>query len=220
MSGVPGWLLRHRIGLAPWAGVWGSYGARVNDVPCAIQSRLSAGSGQPGTARVAQLTIITQLATPVGEGDLVYLPDGRVGYVGAVASHTAPGLPVPEHTEFAVEVGARPLPPALGGELVVILRRIRTGEDRYGNARYVLQEDEIPTAAVRPLTSTERDTGVRDQTVDTIEVIFPPGTVVTSNDRLRVRGLTYEVEGNPIVSADPMTGVIPGVKVTAKRVKG
>ena len=55
---------------------------------------------------------------------------------------------------------------------------------------------------------------------DSIEVVFPPGTAVTAVDRMRPRGLTYEIDGTPDEQYDPMTGVEPGVRVIGRRVAG
>jgi head-tail adaptor len=226
MGRLPGFLLRHRVTVAPYLGVWGLYSAPVPDLPCLVQERIASAAGQAGVSRLLMFTVVAPLTWQIRpvEGSLLTLPDGRTSFISAVATHTAPGLPVPEHYEIAVELGATPLPPALGGELVVILRRLRVGEDRYGNPRYATAEDEIPGAAVRPLSSQERtgtaNVQARDQTIDTIEVVFPPGTEITSNDRLRVRGLTYEVDGTPTDLRDSMTGADPGIKVIGKRVKG
>lgn len=224
MARIPAFMLRHKIGLAAYLGVWGAYGGIVTDIACQIQEKMSSAPSEAGAVRLVTMTIVAQLDTQVTEGALVYLPDGRVGFVSAVAHHSAPGLPVPEHVEIAVELGAKPVPPALGGELVVILRRIRGDLDRYNNRRYVTETVEVPGAAVRPLASTE-STGSslgagRDQTIDTVEVIFPPGTEITSNDRMRIRGLVYEVDGTPTDLHDSMTGADPGVKAIGKRVKG
>lgn len=226
MGTIPGFMLRHRVAVEPYLGVWGLYGARVDGLPCAVAESLNAALGQPGAPRIVVRTIVAPLTwqvTPV-PGSRLTLPDGLVGFVSAVARHTAPGLPVPEHWELAVDVAAAVLPPALGGELVVILRRVLSGQDRYQNATYTTEEVEVPGAAVRRLASTER-TGSsmgagRDQTIDTIEVTLPPGTEVGSNDRVRARGLVWEVDGTPIEQIDSMTGVVGGTKVIGKRVKG
>jgi hypothetical protein len=216
-------MLRHRIAIAPYLGVWGAYGAVQVAVPCQIDESINSSTSQVGVVRYVNRRIVCQLGVIVPVGSRVTLPDGLVGWVAAVAQHTAPGLPVPEHLELAVEAAAGDVPPAGGGEVVVILRRVRTGMDRYRNPRYSTQSEAV-TAAVRPLSSAERGPAQmgagRTQTVDTVEVIFAAGTVIRGNDRMRIRGLTYEVDGTPTDLTDSMSGADPGVKVIGKRVTG
>lgn len=227
MGRLPNFVLRNRVTLTPYLGRWGAYGAPVPGIRCAVQQRIASSVGQAGVVRLLEFTLVAQLDEALGaavEGSLVTLEDGRTGFISAVARHTAPGLPTPDHVEVGVEMAGRALPPALGGELVVILRRVQDGEDRYHNARYVTVEEDVPSAAVRPLSSTEQTSAQmgtgRDQLVDTIEVILPPDTDVTGLDRMRVRGLTYEVDGEPTDLRDSMTGADPGIRVIGKRVRG
>lgn len=222
MAKVPTFLLRHRIGVQQYLGVWGVYGARTDDLPVQLQERLSPATSTPGSPRFVIVTGVGKPDMAIGEGAIAYLPDGRTGWVNAVAHHTAPGLPVPEHVEFAIEIHGAGLPPAGGAETVVVIRRIPAGRDRYNNVRYAQQETVIEAAAVRPLSSQESGPAQmgagRSQLVDTIEVLLPPGTEVVATSRLRVRGLTYEVDGTPEVLRDPMSGTDSGVKVIGKRV--
>jgi hypothetical protein len=215
MGRVPGWLLRHRITIEPFTGVWDQFDPPVSGVRCAIQEKIITSTGQAGVLRVASLTIVTQLGVRCPAGSRVTLADGRRGYAAAVVDHDSAGLPaVPDHQEIAVAVAGPAYGAPLGGELVVILRRVKAGEDRYGNQKYTTTEVPIAGAAVRPLNSDESG-GKLGQAV---EVILPSGTAVAPLDRLRVRGLVYEVDGQPEDQADPMTGGRPGVRVVARRV--
>lgn len=216
---IPRFLLRHRVVVEPYLGVWGSYGPPATSGPCFVQQKLTGSQAQAGVQRVTRYTIVADLDFGCPEGSRVTLPDGRAGYVSARADHDAGGLPVPEHAELDVAVGSEYGPP--NGELVTILHRVAVGEDRYHNIRYATTAVDVPGAAVRPLSSNEAGAGAgRDQITDAIEVILPPGTAIGVNDRMRVRGLVYEVDGTPEQQRDPMTGVESGVRAIGKRVSG
>jgi hypothetical protein len=202
----------------PYLGTWGLYGA-ASEVRCLLDEKIATSVAQAGVQRVTLFTAIAELGVNVPAGSRVTLPDGRRGYAGAVAKHDGGGLPTPDHTEIAITVGSE-YGPALGGETVEVLHRVADGEDRYHNIKYRTVTTVVTAAAVRPLSSNEKDAGGRAQTVDAIEVVLPPGTEVSANDRLRVRGLVYEVDGTPEAEHDPMTGTEPGVRVVAKRHSG
>jgi hypothetical protein len=221
MGEVPGWLLRHRITIEPYLGAWGSYGPAVPNVRAAVQEKIITSAGQAGVLRVATFTIVTRLGVHCPEGSLITLADGRRGYASAVARHDSAGLPrVPDHQEIALAVAAPSFGAPLGGELVIVLKRTPDGEDRYHNKRYKTVEVPVAGAAVRVLGSDEKPEGGGSSVTDNIEVILPAGTEVGPNDRLRVRGLVYEVDGNPEDQRDPATGGRPGVKVIARRITG
>lgn len=221
MGTVPGWLLRHRITVEPYLGTWGKFGPAVPQVRAAVQEKIITSSGQAGVLRVATFTVITRLDVNLPEGSLVTLADGRKGYASAVARHDSAGLPrVPDHLEVALAIAAPSFGAPLGGELVVILHRVADGEDRYHNVRYRTVELPVTGAAVRVVGSDEKAAEGGSSVATTVEVILPAGTVVSANDRIRVRGLVYEVDGEPEDQKDPSTGGRPGVKVIARRVTG
>lgn len=216
MGSVPLFLLRHRITVEPYLGEWGKYGPPVTDIRCFINRQVRTS----GTARFSSAKIATRPGENIPEGSRVTLPEGDRGYVEAAALHDMPGMPTPDHIEIAITIGVVDYGPALGGELVIILRRAATGaQDRYHNDIYATTE--VPVyAAVRAAGSTETDSGSRDKVRDTIEVTVPPGTEVASSDRLRVRGLVYVIDGTPEPGNDPATGVASGIRITARRVTG
>lgn len=216
MPALPAFLLRRRVTIRPYLGVWGSYGPPGEPVRCAIDEKIATALQAAGVVRLTMFTVVAPLDTHCPEGSLVDMGDGRAGYASAVARHTGGGLPTPDHLEIAVTVGSAGPGAPLGGELVVILRRVPAGEDRYHNQRFTTVEVPVTGAAVRVVGSDEKGTLLSD----TLEVTLPPGTAVTANDRLRVRGLVYEVDGTPETDHDPMTGTEPGVKVIARRVAG
>ncbi len=218
MANLPRFLLRHRITIEPYLGTWGSYGGAVSDVRCAVGERLSTAVGAAGTQRVATLTVVAPVDVDCPEGSRITLPRGRQGYAAAVAVHnTGTGAAI-DHTEIAVEVGGTYGPPH--GEPVVLLHRTVTGQDRYGNDRYTVTPETIAGCAVRALSSQETTGQGTDRITDSIEVIFPPGTAVSADDRMQTRGLVYEVDGTPDEQLNPMTGVAPGVRVIGRRIAG
>lgn len=217
MATLPAFLLRHTARIAPYL-TWGSFGPEA-DLRCLVTERLSTASTQAGVERVAYVTLWAMPGAAVPEGSRVSMPDGRAGYVSAVARHDGGGLPTPDHTEIAVMI-ASAYGPARGETVVLLRRTLLPSRDRYGNDRYSTAQIAIDGAAVRALSSQEDTRGARDRVTDSIEVILPPGTVVTPVDRLRVRGLTFEVEGTPDEQVSSVTGVAPGVRVIARRVGG
>lgn len=217
---LPAFLLRHKVTVEPFTGTWGSYGPPVT-VRCAINEKLGTAATQAGVVRYATATIVARPAAHplIPEGSLITLPDGRKGYAQAVALHVGGGLPTPDHVEVGMMTPAPSYGAPMGGELVVVLHRIALPEpDRYGNTLYRTQEIPVEGAAVRILGSDERPDAGGTSLTDNLEVILPPGSPVGSNDRLRVRGLVYEVDGNPETERDPMTGGTGGIRVIARRV--
>ncbi len=215
MGNVPKWLLRHRITIEPFLGVWDQFGPPVPNVRAAVQEKIITAAGQAGVLRVATFDIVTRLDVHCPAGSRITLADGRRGYASAVARHDSAGLPaVPDHQQVALAIAGPAYGAPIGGELVVILRRVPDGEDRYGNQKYATAETPIAGAAVRTLDSDEAG----GKLTQSVEVVLPAGTEVTSADRLRVRGLVYEIDGEPEDQHDPMTGGRPGVRVVARRV--
>ena len=79
---------------------------------------------------------------------------------------------------------------------------------------------DIAPCAVYPA-STDELIGVgRDQKIETLRVLLPPGADVAPEDRLRVRGVVYEISGWPFDYLHPMTGWRPGGEVTITRSEG
>lgn len=219
MARIPRFLLRHTVSVQPATSTWGTYGAATT-VRCFFSDRLATSRGQAGVERVALPTLFADpddFAT-LREGGKVTLPDGRVGYIQASVLHDSNQLGTPDHVQAAVAVGSA-YGPAFG-ETVVLLRRTITGQDRYGSDLYTTVEVPVPGCAVRPLASQEDLGDYRDQITTSVEVIMPPGTVVTAVDRLRIRGLVYEIDGVPTEQVSSVTGARPGVRVIARRVTG
>jgi hypothetical protein len=106
VSRVPGWLLRHRITVAPYRGDSAHgprYGPAVEGIPALVAAahrQLIDGEGREAIA-TAQIIAAPGLDCP--PGSRVTLPDGRTTRAITVNDHSAPGLPVPQCTEVMCE---------------------------------------------------------------------------------------------------------------------
>lgn len=215
MGRIPNFLLRHTITLSAYAGTWGTF-ATATTLRAFVDYRLAGGSG--AGERIATITLYAAPDTALPAGSRVTLPDGRQGYITASVIHDSGGFPVPDHTEASVEVAAA-VGPAYG-ETVTLIRRTLAGRDRYGNDRYTTSTSTIGGVSVRATGSSEDLGEQRDRVTTNLDVLLPPGTTITAYDRLRIRGLLYEIDGNPDPGPNPDTGVSAGVRVTAKRIVG
>lgn len=216
MGQIPGWLLRHTVMVEPYLG-WNTYGA-ATQVRCFVDEKISSRYTQAGVQVRAHAVAYARLATSCPVGSRITLADGRRGYASAVARRDGGGLPTPDHLEVAIELGLVVGPPQ--GETVTLLRRTVVGSDRHGSDRYSTTSIPVAGCAVRALSSQETAGGGRDTVTDSIEVIMPPGTVVTPVDRMQVRGLVYNVDGTPDTQKDSVTGVEPGLRVIGRRTTG
>lgn len=108
------------------------------------------------------------------------------------------------------------------GETVTLLPRVEGAVDRYGAVTYTWPG---PGVAVSPCgfdpgTSVESAVPYRT-TVNTQPTVYmPAGTSVKATDRVIVRGVTFDVDGDPGVYVNPFTGWAPGVEVKLTRSEG
>ncbi|HEX5541114.1 MAG TPA: hypothetical protein VFX60_06060 [Micromonospora sp.] len=96
-------------------------------------------------------------------------------------------------------------------------------EDRYGNeVRDWVNQERIESDgwAFAPRFSDEASDAGRQGVIVGLTGLGPPGADVLATDRMEVRGLTYEVEGEPGEWRNPFTGWLPGIQVALKRVEG
>lgn len=211
MGEIPGLLLQHTCQVEPYVD-WAVYGP-ARRLTCFINEALAA-AGPTGTERIAQVTIVAHSYEDVPAGSRITLPDGRQGYAAAVAAHRGGRLPTPDHIEIAMRL-ATSYGPAFGETIAVLYRQ--TMRDAAGATRYSYTRVVVDGVAVSKLTSAESAVGSAQTAVDTIEVILPPGTAISTQDRLEVRGLVYDVDGTPTEVLDPQTTARPGVRVIGKR---
>jgi hypothetical protein len=103
-------------------------------------------------------------------------------------------------------------------EQVTILRRgASPGSDPYGVPLPGTQTSEtVDALAVAPRSSGEYNRFQATVTVG-LSVYLPAGTNVDPKDRMIVRGVTYEVVGEPADWRNPFTGSTPGIEVALER---
>lgn len=108
------------------------------------------------------------------------------------------------------------------GETAYVLAHLDGAEDSHGNP--VDSWAAEPGVAIKgcgfaPGGSTE--SGDNRTVIATNPQLFcPPGASITAKDRVKVRGLVFEVVGDPADWKHPMTGWDPGVVVNLERVAG
>lgn len=110
------------------------------------------------------------------------------------------------------------------GETVTRLRAT-AAVDAYSNTSETTSwaapsELEIDGCAFNPGVSSEPLDLARNAVVTRPEVYAPTGSDILAGDRLVVRGLTFEVVGDPGEYVSPFTGWNPGLVVRLERVEG
>ncbi len=78
----------------------------------------------------------------------------------------------------------------------------------------------VPGVAVADGGSLEPLQDARNQVTSDFDLLMPPTTAITAQQRVIVRGLTCEVVGRPFLWRSPFTGWTPGLVVKAKLVEG
>lgn len=110
------------------------------------------------------------------------------------------------------------------GETVTRLRGTLTGDPYSGIDSAISWTSPasraIPGCGFDPGTSDEPTQDARNAVITRPTVYAPTGSDVLPGDRLVVRGITYEVKGNPAAWRSPFTGSSPGLVVTLEEVRG
>lgn len=217
MGEIPLVFLMHTVTVEPYVS-WGAYGPPQR-LRCTVDEQLAARRGQAGVQQVVDVTLYARKNTNCPPGSRVTLKDGRKGYAVAILRYDGGGLPTPDHAMISVNVAAPVYAPAFG-ETVVLKRAGSTFRDRYNNSRRRYTDVAVAGCAVRIMGSSETASNTGDQVVTNVEVVMPPNTAVTALDRLLVRGLLFEVNGEPTAVLDSMTGGNAGVRVIGLRQTG
>lgn len=106
------------------------------------------------------------------------------------------------------------------GETVTIVRPGAATRDSYGNdVPGAATEIDVPGCAVAPRTSSE-DVTARDQVIEGLTIWMPAGTDVRPTDRVRRRGVLYDVEGDVGEWSSPFTGFAGPAQIQVTRVTG
>ena len=107
------------------------------------------------------------------------------------------------------------------GEPVTRLRHVQDGVDRYGNPVYVWAEVELPVGgAFDPGGSREPVEVGREPVITQPKLYFTEPVDLTAGDRVRVRGVEFDVLGTPAEWSSPWSGAVRGVVVEVKVVAG
>lgn len=106
------------------------------------------------------------------------------------------------------------------GEPVVRIRSTAGALDRYGNPTTTDAEVTLEGAAFDPGGSLEPVEVGRAAVVTSPKLYFRSAVDVTAADRMRVRGVTYTVEGNPALWVSPFTAATAGMVVELRAVAG
>lgn len=217
VADLPLAMLLHSVTVEPYLS-WGAYGPPQR-MRCTVSEQIAARRGQAGVEQVTDVTLYARKKAVCPPGSKVTLKDGRVGYAVATVVYDGGGLPTPDHTEIAVNIAAPVYGPAFG-ETVLLKRAGDSYQDRYGNTRRRFTDTPVAGCAVRPLGSSEQVSNTNDRVSINIEVVMPPGTAVSATDRMVVRGLLFDVNGEPTAIQDNLTGADVGVRVIGLRQTG
>lgn len=107
------------------------------------------------------------------------------------------------------------------GESVIFEAVVTGSEDAHGNPVETWGAPvTVEGCAFAPAGSIESVEPGRNPVVTSPTVFAPAGTAVSARDRVTVRGLLYQVDGDPAVWHNPYTGSDPGVAITLERVGG
>lgn len=78
----------------------------------------------------------------------------------------------------------------------------------------------VAGVGIEPRPSSEPVENARNSVVSGYTLYLPPGTSVTAQNRVVVRGGTYNVLGDPATWRSPFTGWEPGIVVQVGRTEG
>ena len=78
----------------------------------------------------------------------------------------------------------------------------------------------VAGVAVEPRPSGEPLQDARNQVTSGFTLYMPPGTTIAPQNRVSVRGATYDVLGHPADWRSPFTGWEPGIVVQVERSEG
>ena len=214
--GFPRLFLQHTLTVEPYTG-WASWGP-ATAVRGMYQETPYRRHTRAGLVYHVVSTFWCPLGTVCPDGSKVTLPDGRTGYAAYAVRREGGSLPLPVHVEIGLDLGdARS---SVAGETVVLLRRAVTGRDVYGSDTYATTEIPIAGCSVLDLRPVESGPTSTTRVTTTGRVILPPGTVVAALDRIRVRGLVYDIEGQGVGQDDPMLPTAGPVEITIRRTTG
>lgn len=108
------------------------------------------------------------------------------------------------------------------GEPVTRRRQQQTGVDRYGNPVYTPVDAVLPErAAFDPGGSRDPVEVGREQTITTPKLYFPKAYPdLNDTDQVLIRGVVFDLEGNPADWKSPYGSDVGGLVVELKKAEG
>jgi len=106
------------------------------------------------------------------------------------------------------------------GETVTIVTAATDADPYSGDDATTGSEVEVSGVGVEPRPSGEPTQDARNAVTSGFTLYLPAGTVIGPQNRVEVRGATYDVLGEPAVWRSPFTGWEPGVVVQCERTSG
>lgn len=102
------------------------------------------------------------------------------------------------------------------GETVTILSTATTTDD-YGNQSTVVTEVAWGPCAVAPRSSSESVDSHAPAVIVGLSIYGPAGVTINADDKVRIDGVLYDVDGQAGDWTSPFTGWHPGIEVAVKR---
>jgi hypothetical protein len=217
-GGIPAVLLTDTIMVEPYRDVdtWDE----AYELRCLVDAAPQNLLTDENALKNRTVRVFAPLGSDIPEGSKVTLPDATVGVAQAVTPRGATAVfPVPRHLDITVNTGVAATT-EIGAASVVIVHRDVIGQDRYGNDMWVETSETVRGVAVGEISSSDPNDPDNWRVQRHRTVVFPPGTRITSNDRLIIDGVRWSIDGEPTVVERDLLGVRAGVIVRAVRTTG
>lgn len=104
------------------------------------------------------------------------------------------------------------------GDTVILHTGATTTDDR-GNEVFTWTDTTVTGCPVWPRNSSE-SVQAQDQRITGLWIMFPPEVPVTASDEVTVRGVRYQIDGEPGLYSNPFTGTVAGYQVALTVVTG
>ena len=106
------------------------------------------------------------------------------------------------------------------GETVIVITEAHDADPYSGDAGTTGSTFDVPGCGVEPRPSGEGTQDARNSTTSGYTLYMPAGVEIGPQNRVYVRGGTFDVLGEPAVWVNPYTGWEPGVVVQCERTAG
>lgn len=109
--------------------------------------------------------------------------------------------------------------PFPSGVTVTLVRKTKSGEDRWHNSTYDTTSEVISGVVWVPMQTSESTQGA-EQVIGNGQFYLPVGTVLDSLSEILFDGKTYQVQGDPEQWTSPFSGTRTPVRVNVREVTG